>query len=76
MSEVSVETTKLSARGQLVIPREIRERLNLTAGNRFFVVASGDAIVLQKVDSIAESFRARDLIVRAKTIVGKLRLGK
>lgn len=40
-------TTKLSSRGQVVIPEEIRTRLGLEAGVRFVVVGEGDVIVLK-----------------------------
>lgn len=40
-------TTKLSSRGQVVIPEEIRTRLGLEPGVRFVVVAEGDVVVLK-----------------------------
>jgi AbrB family looped-hinge helix DNA binding protein len=38
---------KLSAKGQLVIPSEIRERYDLRRGDRFLVREEAGAIVLQ-----------------------------
>ena len=38
-------TTKLSSRGQVVIPEEIRSRLGLEAGVKFIVVGEGDVVV-------------------------------
>jgi len=40
-------TTKLSSRGQVVIPEEIRSRLGLEAGVKFIVVGEGDVVVLK-----------------------------
>lgn len=40
-------TTKLSSRGQVVIPEEIRSRLGLEAGVQFIVVGEGDVVVLK-----------------------------
>jgi AbrB family looped-hinge helix DNA binding protein len=40
-------TTKLSSRGQVVIPEEVRTRLGLEPGVRFVVVAEGDVVVLK-----------------------------
>ena len=40
-------TTKLSSKGQVVIPEEIRSRLGLEAGVRFIVVGEGDVVVLK-----------------------------
>jgi len=42
-------TTKMSARGQVVIPAAIRRRLQLEPGTEFVVLAKGDTIVLQRL---------------------------
>lgn len=42
-------TTKLSSRGQVVIPEEIRRRLGLEPGTRFVVVGEGDTVVLRTI---------------------------
>ena len=44
---VKPSTTKLSSRGQVVIPEEIRTRLGLEEGTRFVVVGEGDVVVLK-----------------------------
>ena len=44
---VKPATTKLSSRGQVVIPEEIRNRLGLEAGAQFLVVGEGDVVVLK-----------------------------
>jgi AbrB family looped-hinge helix DNA binding protein len=44
---VKPATTKLSSRGQVVIPEEIRNRLGLEAGAQFVVVGEGDVVVLK-----------------------------
>lgn len=40
-------TTKLSSKGQVVIPEEIRTRLGLEPGAQFVVVGEGDVVVLK-----------------------------
>jgi AbrB family looped-hinge helix DNA binding protein len=40
-------TTKLSTRGQVVIPEEIRNRLGLEPGDQFVVIGEGDVVVLK-----------------------------
>lgn len=47
MSEIS--TTKLSSRGQVVIPEDIRKRLGLEPGTRFVVLGEGDTVVLKTI---------------------------
>ena len=44
---VKPATTKLSSRGQVVIPEEIRTRLGLEPGAQFVVVGEGDVVVLK-----------------------------
>jgi AbrB family looped-hinge helix DNA binding protein len=43
-------TTRLSSKGQVVIPEEVRTRLRLTAGSRFVVVGEGDVVILKKIE--------------------------
>ncbi|MFH1774404.1 MAG: AbrB/MazE/SpoVT family DNA-binding domain-containing protein [Methanobacteriota archaeon] len=48
MSEA--ELVKISPRGQIVIPKDIREVLGLEGGERFAVKAQGDVILLKRVE--------------------------
>ena len=47
MSDIS--TTRMSSKGQVVIPEEIRKRLNLKAGTRFVVVGEKDVVILKSI---------------------------
>lgn len=47
MSKLS--TTKLSSRGQVVIPEEIRQRLGLEPGAQFVVIGEADTVVLKRI---------------------------
>jgi AbrB family looped-hinge helix DNA binding protein len=42
-------TTKLSSKGQVVIPEEIRKRLGLEAGAQFVVLGEGDVVILKAI---------------------------
>lgn len=42
-----MSTTVLSSKGQLVIPKEMREALHLRSGDRLRVTAEGSRIVLE-----------------------------
>ena len=44
---VKPSTTKLSTRGQVVIPEEIRNRMGLQPGAQFVVIGEGDVVVLK-----------------------------
>jgi len=70
-----IDITKVTEKGQVVIPKEIRDRMGFTEGTRLIVVASGDAVVLQKVEAIAGKIRMKDILDRIKAITSRLALG-
>ena len=68
MSHVS--TTKLSSRGQVVIPEEIRQRLGLETGAQFVVLGDADTVVLKRIQAPSpKEFDA--LLVRARKAAKK-----
>jgi AbrB family looped-hinge helix DNA binding protein len=44
-----IATTKMSSKGQVVIPEEIRQRLKLKAGAQFVVVGENDVVILKSI---------------------------
>ena len=42
-----IETTKMSSKGQIVIPERIRERLGLKTGSQFVVIGEDDTVILK-----------------------------
>ena len=42
-------TTKMSSKGQVVIPEDIRKRLKLKAGSQFVVVGNDDVVILKTI---------------------------
>lgn len=61
----TVATTKMSSKGQIVIPEEIRNALHLKAGTKFVVIGEGDVVVLKTI-SPPSSTEFNDLILRAR----------
>ena len=61
----TVETTKMSSKGQIVIPEEIRKRLGLKAGDKFLVMGDKDVVILKSISapSVGEF---DDLIAQAR----------
>jgi AbrB family looped-hinge helix DNA binding protein len=49
------QATRLSTKGQLIIPKEIRERHGWTAGVELAVEDRGDSVVLRRVDDLPET---------------------
>ncbi len=47
----TLATTRLSSRGQVVIPESIRQRLGLRTGDCFVVVGHGDVVILKTLSS-------------------------
>jgi AbrB family looped-hinge helix DNA binding protein len=45
----SPATTRLSSKGQVVIPEEIRDRLGLKEGTQFVVVGERDVVILKLI---------------------------
>lgn len=43
-------TTRMSSKGQVVIPEEIRKRLDLKAGSQFVVVGEKDVVILKAIE--------------------------
>ena len=44
-------TTKMSSKGQVVIPEEIRDRLGLSAGSQFVVIGERDVVILKALST-------------------------
>ena len=45
----TISTTKMSSKGQVVIPEDVRKKLNLEAGAQFVVVGDNDVVILKKI---------------------------
>lgn len=67
-------TTKMSSRGQVVIPEEVREQLGLIPGTQFVVVGDRDVVILKTLappsmrefDSLIGEARQQAKLVKLK----------
>lgn len=72
MSKIS--TTKMTSKGQVVIPEEIRVQLGLKVGSRFIVLGNNDVIILkiipspsmEEFDALIDKAREQALLVGLK----------
>jgi len=66
---VNAATTKMSSKGQVVIPEDIRKRLKLKTGSQFVVMGENDVVILKtiKPPSMAEF----DKLITKARIQGK-----
>lgn len=69
---MSVETIRMSSKGQVVIPQDIRDDLDVGEGTVFAVIGSKDSIVLKKIETPSKADLLKDLEGIAKE--GKKRL--
>ena len=46
-----VEITRLSTKGQIVIPQKVREKFDLNEGNLLTVIDDDDSIILKKLET-------------------------
>ena len=49
--EAKLSTTKLSSKGQIIIPKEIRNSLSLNSGDRFVVFWKKGVIILKTLQN-------------------------
>lgn len=61
----NVSTTKMSSKGQVVIPENIRKNLNLKAGAQFVVVGDKDVVILKSI-SLPSIDEFDELIAKAR----------
>ncbi len=59
-------TTKMSSKGQVVIPENVRSALGIEAGTQFVVVGDGDVIIL-KVITPPDMSQFDDIIREARS---------
>jgi AbrB family looped-hinge helix DNA binding protein len=71
---MGIETTKMSSKGQIVIPRNIRENIQASEGSLFTIINDKDTIILKKIKTHSED----ELIADFKKIAaeGKKRAEK
>jgi AbrB family looped-hinge helix DNA binding protein len=56
---LTLETTRLSSKGQIVIPEKIREDLHLKEGSQFVVMGQKDVILLKTIQPLpADEFNS------------------
>ena len=47
----TIATTKLSSKGQVVIPEDVRKELGLEPGAQFVVIGEGDVVILKRIEA-------------------------
>jgi len=60
-----IATTKMSSKGQVVIPEDIRRRLGLRSGSQFVVVGEKDTVILKTI-SLPKMEEFAELMAQAR----------
>lgn len=71
---MEVETIRMSSKGQIVIPQDIREELKTTEGTIFAVYGHNDTIILKKITTPSKEDLISELGAIAKA--GRIKLEK
>lgn len=50
-----IEITKMTSKGQVVIPQDIREGKGLVDGEKFLVYDMGDSIILKRIKNLEKA---------------------
>lgn len=69
---MALDLTKLSQKGQVVIPNTVRREMGLKEGMRFLVLGIGDTIVLRRLELTDERKRLRNLLREFREKAGKV----
>ena len=65
----SFSTTKMSSKGQVVIPEDIRSKLGLKSGARFMVLGDKDVVILKTITQ--PSMEEFDQIIKKANLQAK-----
>jgi AbrB family looped-hinge helix DNA binding protein len=68
-------TTKLSSKGQIVIPEDVRNKVGLHIGDQFVVVADKDVVIL-KIIKRPSTKEFTSLVTQARKLAKKAGLNK
>lgn len=52
---MEIEITKITSKGQVVIPQEIRRGAGIKEGEKFLVYETGDSVILKRISNINRS---------------------
>jgi len=67
----NISSTRMSSKGQVVIPEELRKTYGWKPGTSFIVLGRGNAIVLQPL-SLPDMTQFDDLIAKSRSIARKV----
>ena len=70
-----IDITRVSDKGQVVIPKDIRDRLGMTVGSKLIVISTEDAVILQKIELVGGRMKIRQIVDKVREFKDRLALG-
>lgn len=70
--ETIIDVSKVSAKGQVVIPKAIRDKFDLKEGSKLIVVGSADAVVLWRIDTVVGRAKTQQVLDRVRWLAGRI----
>ena len=55
--EILMKTIRVSEKGQIAIPREIREKLNITQGDELIIIEDNEKLLIEKSKRITKNLK-------------------
>jgi AbrB family looped-hinge helix DNA binding protein len=68
--------TRVSDKGQVVIPKDIREKLGMTEGTKLIVIATEDAVILQKIELVGGRMKIKQIVDKVREMKDRIALGR
>lgn len=69
----TLEVTRLSSKGQVVLPQAIRKKLHLTEGAKFVVIGNDDTVILKRLLEPSREY-AKELLKASRAWAKKVGL--
>ncbi|MFQ6011585.1 MAG: AbrB/MazE/SpoVT family DNA-binding domain-containing protein [Nitrososphaerales archaeon] len=72
MDEVKVGMTRVSSKGQVIIPWDIRQSMEIKEGSKLIVLSTEDSIILQPIAVASEKFKVAEMMKKVKDLITKV----
>ncbi|MCZ6725131.1 MAG: AbrB/MazE/SpoVT family DNA-binding domain-containing protein [Thaumarchaeota archaeon] len=69
---MKVGMTRVSSKGQIIIPWDIRQAMNIKEGTKLIVLSTQDSIILQPISVVSEKFKVAELMKKVKDMITKV----
>ncbi|MEK0324737.1 MAG: AbrB/MazE/SpoVT family DNA-binding domain-containing protein [Nitrosopumilus sp.] len=69
---MKVGMTRVSSKGQVIIPWDIRKAMNIKEGTKLMVFSTQDSIILQPISVASEKFKIAELMKKVKDMITKV----